>query len=401
LYYRKQLQGQTVKRSPWRAIAAACIVAAGLCFVVGLFVVGLTDKNASQRDFIQYWAAGQQLIHRANPYDFDAILQLERAVGLEGNVPKISFSPPVALFLVLPLGLVGAKTGLILWLLVQLGCLILSVRILWIVNGRAASGLEFTGIAFAPALACLMAGQLGIFFLLSISIFLLVHESHPLVAGAVLFPCSLKPHLFLTCTIVLVLWAVHRRAFRIPVGFCIAFLASCALTLSIDRHVWSEYAQMMPLVGVSRVFVPTLSVALRFLLDRNAIWLQYIPEFLACAWALWYFQSRRDRWKWIDQGLLLLLVSAVCTPYGFFFDEVVLFPAVLAALYRAEASRRSLLPFALIAGGALCELLMGPGMTTPYYLWTPLAWLAWYLYATRSKRVSTQEADTSPAAHAT
>lgn len=387
-----------MKRSLWRAVAAACIVAAGLFFVIGLFVTGLTDKNASQRDFIQYWAAGQQLIHHANPYDFDAILRLERAVGLEGEVPKISFSPPVALFLVLPLGLVGAKTGLILWLLVQLGCLLLSVRVLWIVNGRPASGLQFTGIAFAPALACLMAGQLGIFFLLGISIFLLLHESHPFIAGAVLLPCSLKPHLFLPCTIVLVLWAIHRRAFRIPVGFCIALLASCAFTLSIDRYVWAEYFQMMPVAGVSRVFVPTLSVALRFLLDRNAIWIQYIPEFLACVWALWYFQSRRDRWKWSDQGLLLLLVAAVCTPYGFFFDEVVLFPAVLAALYRAEESGRSLLPFALIAGAALCELLMGPGMTTPYYLWTPLAWLAWYLYATRSKRVATQEADTHPTA---
>jgi hypothetical protein len=382
-----------MKRSRWRVVAAACIVAAGLSFVVGLFVVGLTAKNASQRDFIQYWAAGQQLIHHANPYDFDAILQLERTVGLEGNVPKISFSPPVAFFLVLPLGLVGAKTGLILWLLVQLGCLILSVRILWIVDGRPASGLHFTGIAFAPALACLMAGQLGIFFLLGISIFLLLHESHPFISGAVLLPCSLKPHLFLPCAIVLVLWAIHRRAFRIPAGFSIALLASCALTLSFDRHVWTEYFQMMPLAGISSVFVPTLSVALRFLLDRNAIWLQYIPELLACAWALWYFQSRRDHWKWSDHGLLVLLVSAVCTPYGFFFDEVVLFPAVLAALYRAEESGRPLLPFALIAGGALCELLMGPGMTTPYYLWTTPAWLGWYLYATRSKRVSAQEAD--------
>jgi DNA-binding transcriptional regulator/RsmH inhibitor MraZ len=87
-----------------------------------------------------------------------------------------------------------------------------------------------------------------------------------------------------------------------------------------------------------------------------------------------------------------MLVAAVCTPYGFFFDEVVLFPAVLAALYRAEESGRSLLPFALIAGAALCELLMGLGMTTPYYLWTTPAWLAWYLYATRSPRGTAEEA---------
>ena len=130
-------------------------------------------------------------------------------------------------------------------------------------------------------------------------------------------------------------------------------------------------------------FVPTLSVVLRFFVDRNAGWLQFLPAAATCVWAAWYFWTRRNRWNWMDQGLLLLLVSAVCTPYAWFTDESVLLPAVLSGLFRAKESRRSLLPLVLIAGVALFEVIQEVQITSPYYLWTTPAWLAWYLYATR------------------
>jgi hypothetical protein len=373
-----------MKRNPWRVLAAAAIVAAGVCFVTGVYVAGLSDKSATERDFIQYWAAGQQLVHGANPYDIAAILRIERAAGLDGNQPKVTFSPPVAFFLFLPLGFVSAKTGLILWLLALLGCLSLAIWILWILNGRPDSRYHLLGYAFAPALCCLMAGQLSIFLLLGVVLFLYLRVSHPWLAGAALLPCALKPHLFLPCAIVLLLWVVSRKAYRLLGGFSAALLASCALTLCFDIHAWPQYAQMMRTTRVLDVFIPTLSVAFRFLVNRNAVGLQFIPEAAGCIWAIWYFWTRRNRWDWMDQGLLLLLVSVACAPYAFFFDETILLPAVLVALYRAAQSGRSLLPLAIIAGAALIEVLAVVQITSPFYLWTAPAWLAWYLYATRS-----------------
>jgi hypothetical protein len=373
---------KAMKKSPLRVLAAGCIVAAGFCLVAGIYIVGLTDKNAAERDFIEYWAAGQQLVHGANPYDPAAILRLERSAGLVGNQPKVTFSPPVAFFLVLPLGLLGAKYGLIVWLLVLLACLSISIWILWILNGRPSSRLHLLGYLFAPTTACLMAGQLGIFLLLGLVLFLFLYRSRPFLAGAALLPCTLKPHLFLPFALALLLWVVSRKAWLILTGFSAALLASCALTLWFDPHVWSQYSQMMQLTGVLDAWVPTLSVTLRFLIARHADWLQLLPEAAACVWALWYFWTRRDRWNWMDHGLLLLLVSAISTPYAWFTDESILLPAVLAGLYRAADSRRSLLPLGLIAGVALIEVLRSVQLTSPYYLWTTPAWLAWYLYAT-------------------
>jgi len=56
-----------MKKSPLHILTAYCIVAATVCLVAGMFVVGLTDKYAASRDFVEYWAAGQPLIHHAKP----------------------------------------------------------------------------------------------------------------------------------------------------------------------------------------------------------------------------------------------------------------------------------------------------------------------------------------------
>ena len=74
-----------------------------------------------------------------------------------------------------------------------------------------------------------------------------------------------------------------------------------------------------------------------------------------------------------------------------------LLPAVLAGIYCATDSRRSLLPLGLIAGVALAEVFAEVQITSRYYLWTTPAWLAWYLYATWNKGMHTAEDHNSEA----
>jgi hypothetical protein len=107
---------------------------------------------------------------------------------------------------------------------------------------------------------------------------------------------------------------------------------------------------------------------------------------------VWYFWTRRNRWSWMDQGLLVLLVSAMCAPYSWITDEAVLLPAMLTGLYRAVAMRRSVLPLVVVAGAALVEFFVADvKITTQYYLWTMPAWLAWYLYATGREKALPEE----------
>jgi hypothetical protein len=375
----------SMKKSPLRVFAAVCIVVATIGLLIGILALGVNDQYAASRDFIEYWAAGQQLIQHANPYDPESILRIERAMGMRENEPQVSFSPPIALCLLLPLGLVSAKTGFIVWLLAIIGSLLLSIWLIWILNGRPDSAYHFCGYLFAPAVACLLLGQIGTFLLLGVVLFLYWYERRPWLAGAVLLPCVWKPHLFLPFFIVLFLWSVSRREYRIVAGFCVAALASYGLTLYFDPHVWSQYLQMMKSTsGRLHGYVPTLSVTLRFLIAPRAVWLQFVPITAACLWATWHFWTRRHRWSWLDQGSWVLLVSAACTPYAWFTDEAILLPAVLYGVYRAAQLGRSLMPIAVAGVAALIEVCAFGHIASTHYLWTVPAWMGWYIYAARS-----------------
>ena len=359
------------------------MVIAGAAFVAGVEYATQTDEQATEQDFIEFWAIGQQLVHGANPYDVPAIVQLERKAGLGANQPRISLSPPAVLFPMLPLGLMRPKTGRIAWFLGIMGCLSLSLWLLWRLHGRPDNRLHLLGFAFAPVIVCLISGQLSIFLLTGIVLFLSLHKTRPILAGAALLPCALKPHLFLVFALVLLLWVFYRRAFRVLAGFAAALLLSCGLSVWFDPHVWAQYFAMMGETRVMQSFIPTFGVALRFLIDRNAVGLQFVPLAAGCLWALWYFWTRRSRWDWMEQGLILLVVSDVCAPYGYFTDECILLPFVLAGLYAAAEAKRSFVPIALIDAAALVEVYAQVNIISPWYLWTVPAWVGWYVYATR------------------
>jgi hypothetical protein len=385
-----------VQRSPWRIFGAICLLAVGAAILVMI----AQQNDAGRRDFIAYWSAGQQVRHGQDPYDRGAILRMERAAGFNQDRPLIMRNPPVALFLAVPLGYVSATLGNILWMIGLLACLMVSIRMIWALNGKPESRTHLLGYCFAPVMSCLMAGQLGILLLLGVVLFLTYVKTRPFVAGVALLVCAVKPHLYLLFLLVVLAWALGTRAWRLLAGLGAALAASCAFATVVDVHAWQQYRTMVRTAGIMNEFVPSLSDLLRWLVNREALGLQFLPACVGCVWALWYFRRHRGNWDWMDQGLLVLIVSVLCAPYSLFTDEVVLLPAMLTAVYRAENSRRSLIPFGVVAGIALFEVMGNIAISTVFYLWTVPAWLAWYLYATRGKRVSTQESDPRPATQA-
>jgi hypothetical protein len=75
-------------------------------------------------------------------------------------------------------------------------------------------------------------------------------------------------------------------------------------------------------------------------------WLEFLPGIAAVVWLVLYWLHGRDDWQWNEQMPLLLLLSVATIPYGWFFDEVVLLPAVLqiAAVTFTAPRRRWLWP---------------------------------------------------------
>ncbi len=371
-----------------RKLGAAAIVAAGFCFLTVIYAVGMRDKKPGlEGDYIGYWASGQQLLHHANPFDADALLRLETSAGYNRVGPSITPSPPVTFLLLLPIGLLGAWPGLIAWGMAMVAALAASIWMLWQINGHPDTLLPLFGFLFAPAMVCMLGGQVGVFFLLSITAFFFFVEQRPLIAGAVLLPCVMKPHLFLAFAVVLLLWSAHRRIWRVPAGLALALVVSTAVTLYLDPHVFAHYLTSLRDTEVGSRVTPTLPMLLRQTIAPSAAWIEFAPAALACIWSAWYYVRHRAQWNWMNEGLLVLLVLLVarlCAPYAWFSDEAIILPAVLTLLLRRPQHIRALWLVAFIAAIELAQVYARADMKTYSYAWTAPAWLACYLYLRRN-----------------
>jgi hypothetical protein len=368
------------KVTPLRSFAAFCILAVG----VGILCFAMAGQ-AAHTDFISFWAAGQQIAHHQNPYDGAAIGRLEAGAGAHYDPPLLMRNPPYAFFLVLPLGLLGVKAAVAVWSMAIVAALMASTKLLWALHGRREGRFHLVAYCFPPAFVCLLNGQTGIFLLLGVVLFLYGQSRRPWLAGAGLLLCALKPHLFLSFAVVLLLWMAATRAYRVAAGFAAALAASCGLSFWFDPAAWSQYFDRAGAENIQNQFIPTLSLLLRMAINVRLAWLQFVPAMAACVWAVWYFRRHRAEWSWTRQGSVVLMVSVLAAPYAWFTDQSILFPAVLAGLYLAAESRRPMLIFGCITGAAMLEVLFGVGVNTGfYYVWAGPAWLAWYLYVSRS-----------------
>jgi hypothetical protein len=369
-------------------VVGACAVAFGI--TMQLFFISLVKSDTvGTRDFSVYWATGLQLAHHANPYDSRDLLRTELALGFPPAMGvKFMRNPPWTLPITLPLGMLSVKAASMTWSFLLLACLGVSVKLLWAMHGRPQNHRDWLGYAFAPALICLILGQTSIFALFGLVLFLYLHRTWPFVAGCSLWFCTMKPHLFLPFGLVLLLWAVVSKRYRVLIGAACAIGLSMAITALIDPAAWSQYSAMVRTSGMEVDYIPCLSFLLRKWISPGALWIQYIPAALGCAWALGYFWPRRRRWDWNTNGSPLMLVSVLVAPYGWLFDQVLVIPALLQGAYGTR-SRDSLLGLALASAlieGALFANGRSPSAVYLWTLWSAPFWLLWFLFATATKR---------------
>ena len=363
------------------AIAIACALAA-LFTVLFLSTMPFNRAVVARRDFITYWATGRQLARHGDPYDPAALSKIEKDAGFEGGTPYFMRNVPWALPLALPLGYFNPQVAALPWSLVMLGLLIASVRMVWTMTGRAGSHLDWLGYCFPPALFCVILGQTSILLLFGLVLFLHLQRTHPFAAGAALWLCSLKPHLFLPFGVVLLAWMVVTRSYRILAGALTALAAGAAITAWIAPHAFGQYAYYVRTSVMTREFTACFGDLLRDSINPAAEWLAFVPAALGCAWALGYFWTRRHAWDWLEDGSLLVLVSLLVAPFGWIFDQSLAIPAILVGA--ARTSSRVVLT-AMAGMYLLIEFEVNRfDLNSRAYLWCAPAWVVWYWVARRA-----------------
>lgn len=376
----KSLAPHAAAHRDWAELSIALVAGLGLAVTaIFLCAVPFAGHMAASRDFIAYWSAGQQLAHHANPYDRAAVATLEHATGLDVRGVLVMRNPPWALVLAYPLGFLGIRAAAVLWSLALLGCLIASVLIVRRLHGSPPNPIHWLGLAFTPALICLTMGQTSLFALLGLALFLLYNGRRPFAAGAALWFCALKPHLFLPFGVALLAWMLFTRAWKVAAGAAAALAATTALGYLLAAHAWTDYVALLRSPLVAGEFVPCLGDALRHWMWPQHHWTQYILAAIACAWALVYYWRRRRNWNWTHNASPLMLVSLAAAPYCFVYDQGLAIPAIMDAGY--STPRRNLLIILAALIVILDVQLCFVKIISIAYLWTAPAWLAWYLLA--------------------
>jgi hypothetical protein len=370
------------------------LVGAALTVAVAYVLVIHMDKvraNVSQRDSIQYWAAGKLLIHRQNPYDVKSTIELEWEQGYVQDRPVLVRTPPWSLFLFLPLGLTNAFWGWLLWMAVSAASLILAMRLSWKMFGKGndlRSVFLFAGYLFAPVLACLEAAQIGFVLLIGIVLFMFYETERPSLAGAALILPFAKPHLLVFFWVAFLIWIVANKKFKIVGGFIIGLILVTTLALIFDPSAFQHYRDMLRTAAIQGEFIPTVSGVLRLIFFRQYFRAQFVPLLLGFLWCVWFCIKNMVNWSWRDHGLTVMVVSILTTPYGWLTDEVVLLPAVLFAAMCIFGGKQKLpvtTRIALVVFGLLNWLMLlliasHIPLQSGIYFWSSLLWAAWYFY---------------------
>lgn len=363
------------------------IVAAVLAILI--CTVGFTytkDRGWRNKDYVSYWAAGQLLLQHKNPYDAKEVFRVEQAVGYRLPRPLIMRNPPWALILAVPLGLFSVSLTGLIWMLATIACWRASVVLIHRMLGSPPGKVHFLAYLLPGGLACIYTGQTSGFMLVGLTLFLYLIRWRPFLAGLALSICAMKPHLFVPFGLVLIAWTVWRRAWLVPLGTACGVGACLAVASIWDPHAMSHYLRMLRTSGLGNEIIPSASFAPRgivFLLThQNHIWLQMVPLVFSCAWALRYFYRNHREWDWFRHGGVLVLVSVIAAPYAWIMDEVLLLPALIAALVKVAGDRLRVAVFVALALIGDIEL-QRIEIASFGYMWTGVAFGIWYWWATR------------------
>jgi hypothetical protein len=361
-----------------------------MVFVSSIWLYSGRSPSLNLNDFLVYWSAGRQLVIGSNPYGSTEVMALERSMGYGKPTAFVLRNPPWTLPLVLPFGLLPFSTAQFVWLIV--GLLALLVALYWLtavypLPGKLSLAGWIAAGLFIPAGVALAIGQIGPLVLLGIAGFLRFERAQQdKRAGALLILAAFKPHLLLLFWLALFLWSYHRRSWQVLTGFLSALLVASLTACAVDPRAFEQYFFLWRQGEIVREVIPTLSGFLLLAAGTGRYWLQFFPSALAAAWLVWHWLRHRDRWNWIEQAPLLLLVSLLATSYSFPFDQIVLLPCVLQMVSRLRSAGRGTVGFAAasyiaINAGLLALILMQ--RTTFWYVWTIPAWLILYLLLSR------------------
>jgi hypothetical protein len=331
-------------------------------------------------DFAGYWTLGRLIATGTPSYDPAQVLALQQGIGWQAPFANLVWYAPWSLPIFWLFGLLPYVVAMPLWLVSQIGLVLLATDRLWRHHGGARSGrvvAALVAMTFYPTIALVIWRQASALALVGIVGFLVCsRRRHDLRAGLWLALATVKPQLLYLFWLALALWVWRLQRWRVALGCLLGCAAGLALAALLDWPLLLAYCQHLVSHPPDEHIAPSLGGLLRLTFGAHHYWLQFAPALLGVAWLVYWLRRHRD--EDIDaQTPTLILASFLC---GIFFwtpDLVLLLVAAipLAARLTDGGTRRTergcVIAFAAITAVAL---VMHERVADHWFYWLPVAY---------------------------
>ena len=353
-------------------------------------------------DFAAYWSAGRLLLEGSNPYGYELLLELQRALGWAIPTPVVLWNPPWVMAILAPVSLLPFALAKWCWFAASAAALAISSAWCWRLYGGSSRCTVVSGavpMLFFPCLLALYYGQITPFLLLAVVALLwALGAKRDLAAGFFLALTLVKPHVTYLVWPFLFLWLLRTRRWRIVLGAGVAFAALNITALCLRPSIYRDYTAALqshynPFIWKT----PTLGSALGEAFAVRAQWISSLPLLGALVSILPIWRRWGAGFCWRRHLNFILLASVLTTVYAWSFDWVVLIPSVVEVLVWFEKEpRRNWYWVAGLAAAAIGFVLLQSSASHPVgILMLPLTIAILYTsaYAFQARR---EPADAQP-----
>ena len=300
---------------------------------IATLALPISPGDIGTRDGIQYWNSLQLLLKGENPYDPQAVVNLDATLGAYKSQPTMSFNPPWVPVFLSPIFWGSFSQAMWAWRLAQL-ILVVAIWRLLVPSHASREQKIVSGIALAafyPLLDSFHSGQFGILLALGITLIIRQRQlSFSLISATALVICLSKPHLFLP----LFGYLVFDKSKILITAACVCVAASLASFGLEPLLFWIESirAPLHPelITRVVEFRSDSLCSWTRGVLSDwgfgESSWLMLV---FACASLLsGYVVKKRSKDFECDAPTLVLL-GLLLTPYGWMSDYTILAPLII------------------------------------------------------------------------
>jgi hypothetical protein len=285
-------------------------------------------------DFISLWGAGRLLWTGQNPYDRELMIALIAANVAGITTPVGGFHNPFwTLPLFLLVGVLPYPLACGVWSVMTIAVAIYCVR--FFINERPGGEGDLQRVlriiiavlCFFPLLKHLFVGQTTIFALGGLILSLKFYRKEQWFrSGLALSATLLKPHLFVPLYVLCVIAGLRsRRLYLIGVvsGFIFALVVCSLVSLTFRPTLLAEFVASTSGLYAERLGVPqvTLGHAITILTGVSAAVPMFSGLGVLGAVGLGMAGSQMD---FLDKAAHALFLGAICAPYGWSHDHVIL-----------------------------------------------------------------------------